>query len=102
MMQRRTYYVYILTNPGKTTLYVGVTNNLTIRLSEHMSGKGTKRAFSGRYYCYNLVYYEGHQYILEAIGREKQIKRWSRRKKEKLISSMNPDWATLNPLFFID
>ncbi len=97
-MSRRdyTFYVYILTNPTKTTLYVGFTNSLTRRLGQHRNNKGQFKTFAGRYHCYNLIYYEIFQYVNEAIAREKQIKRWSRAKKEALINTKNPNWHSLN------
>lgn len=90
------YFVYILTNPEKTVLYTGVTNNLEIRLGEHYFNRGQKKTFAGKYYCYNLIYYEEFQYINDAIAREKEIKGWSRAKKENLIRTKNPDWTFLN------
>jgi|SRR6185503_10846097 len=90
------FYVYITTNPVKTVLYVGVTNDITRRLSEHFENKGNKRTFAGKYYCYNLVYYEHYTHIDHAIEREKEIKKWRREKKDALIASTNPDWRFLN------
>jgi len=94
------YFIYILTNPGKTTLYVGVTNNLTRRIKEHTENKGKFKTFAGRHYCNQLIYYEQFKYINNAIAREKQIKRWSRKKKENLIATMNPKWSILNAQFY--
>lgn len=74
-------------------LYVGVTNDPFRRALEHK--QKLNNGFSKRYNVDNLVYYEHHQYILNAIEREKQIKRWSRKKKVKLIKSINPEWADL-------
>lgn len=92
----RKYFVYILTNKHKTVLYVGVTNNLARRLGEHKNGVSvTSRHFTGRYSCIHLVYWEQHTSILKAIAREKQIKRWSRIKKERLINMLNPGWNFL-------
>ncbi|GAB3203785.1 putative endonuclease [Pontibacter aydingkolensis] len=90
------YFVYITTNPRKTTLYVGVTNDLPRRLHEHFMNCGNSATFAGKYYCYNLVYYERHTRIGHAIEREKEIKKWSRSKKEELIESINPFWEFLN------
>ncbi len=92
----RTYFVYILTNSNKTVLYTGMTNNLGARLIEHYLNKGRKQTFAGRYFCYNLVYYEMHSKPMDAIEREKEIKDWNREKKEALIRQMNPDWTFLN------
>ncbi|MFN8236809.1 MAG: GIY-YIG nuclease family protein [Chitinophagales bacterium] len=91
----KNYYVYITTNPGRTVLYVGVTNNLSRRLSEHRENRSTNKTFTGRYYCYNLIYYEHFHNIRAAISREKEIKKWSRYKKESLINGLNPKWDTI-------
>ena len=90
------YYVYIVTNKIKTVLYIGVTNHLEQRIIEHYLDRGTKKSFTGKYNCHLLLYYESFIYIDEAIDREKQLKKWSRKKKEDLISSFNPQWLTLN------
>ena|SRR5690606_5117241 len=89
------YYTYILTNFTKTVLYTGVTNNLKIRLFEHKTSLN-KKAFTSRYKCFYLIYWERHQYIQYAIEREKEIKGWTREKKEKLINEFNPNWKFLN------
>ena len=90
------YFIYIITNPRKTTLYVGVTNNLESRLTEHFVNRGNPKSFAGKYYCHYLIYFEDFEDINQAIDREKQLKRWSRKKKERLISSVNPEWRFLN------
>ena len=90
------YFVYIVTNPNKTTLYTGVTNNLPARIVEHWENRNKPESFAGRYFCYNLIYYETFQYIQKAIAREKEIKKWNRTKKEALIQTKNPDWLFLN------
>lgn len=90
------FYVYITTNPEKTVLYIGVTNDLARRLTEHQENKGNVSTFAGKYYCYNLVYYEHFSRIEHAIAREKEIKKWSRHKKTKLIESTNLEWRFLN------
>lgn len=89
------YYIYILTNRQKSVLYVGVTNSLEGRLLEHRNGHGS--AFTKRYNCHFLVYYERYQYVGKAIAREKEIKGWSRKKKEDLNAEMNPEWCFLDP-----
>lgn len=81
------YCIYITTNPGKTVLYIGVTNDLKRRLFEHYENKGNKETFAGKYNCYHLVYYEHFVSVNEAIKREKELKGWSRKKKEALIKS---------------
>ena len=88
--------MYITTNPVKTVLYIGVTNDLTRRLQEHTENKGNKSSFAAKYYCHNLVYYEHFSDINYAIAREKELKTWSRAKKSALIASTNPDWKFLN------
>ena len=94
------YYTYILTNQRKTVLYTGVTNNLIRRISEHYLQKGNMQSFTGRYNCHNLVYYEEHIFITDAIAREKIIKNWPRAWKENLIASENPEWVFLNNTLF--
>ena len=94
-MSLNNYYVYITTNPGRTVLYTGVTNELRKRVTAHRENKGDKKTFAGRYYCYNLVYYEHFPNIKQAIQREKEIKNMSRKKKEELIAGMNPKWNFL-------
>ena len=86
--------VYILTNKNYTTLYVGVTSHLQLRLEEHKSEKYSN-SFTSRYDLDKLVYYELFHRIEEAILREKQIKGGSRQKKEDMIRSMNPQWQDL-------
>lgn len=89
------YYVYILTNKNKTTLYIGVTNDLKRRLYEHRHNDD-KSSFTKRYNCFYLIYFEYFNGINEAIDREKQLKGWKRNKKENLIYDFNPDWKFLN------
>lgn len=91
------YYVYILTNRNKTVLYTGVTNNLVDRLRFHREDANiNKKAFTSKYKCFYLIYFEHFSEIESAIKREKEIKGWLRIKKEKLISEFNPDWKFLN------
>lgn len=84
----RSYYVYIMTNPSRTTLYVGVTNDIVRRVWEHQT-KQTE-GFTKKYNCVCLLYYEEAGNLLVAIEREKQIKGWTRGKKEALIDTLNP------------
>ncbi len=93
------YYVYITTNISRTTLYLGITNDLSRRLIEHFENRGKPKTFAGRYFCYNLIYYEEYTSVDMAISREKEIKRWRREKKEALINMQNPDWLFLNSGF---
>lgn len=91
------YYVYILTNKTKTVLYTGVTNELKDRIRFHKENTNLNRnAFTSKYKCFYLIYYEHFNYINDAIKKEKQIKGWLRIKKEKLINEFNPDRKFLN------
>lgn len=90
------FYTYITTNPGRTTLYIGMTNDLQERLEEHYDNRGDSETFAGRYYCYKLIYYEVYRTPWEAIDREKELKKWNRDKKEGLINTANPNWNFLN------
>ena len=87
--------MYITTNPAKTVLYVGVTNSLSIRMQQHFENRGTRKSFAGRFYCYNLIYWERFDRPMDAIDREKEVKKWNRKKKEALINTLNPRWLTL-------
>jgi len=93
IMGDKIYYVYILTNLHKTTLYTGVTNNLLRRVDEHKRGEGG--IFSRKYHLDRLVYYEIYLDVRVAIDREKQIKGGSRSTKIKLINLINPDWRDI-------
>lgn len=98
-MRKHEYFVYITTNPKKTVLYIGITNSLSRRLKEHYDNRGKPETYAGKYYCYNLVFYEQFKYVNDAIAREKQLKKWSRKKKEWLIEMKNPEWVFLNDEF---
>ena len=80
------YYVYILANTHKTVLYTGVTRDLVRRVYEHKYHLD-KNSFTARYNVELLVYYESTSDVEAAIEREKQIKGWNRKRKEKLIAS---------------
>jgi putative endonuclease len=84
-------YVYILTNKTKSTVYVGVTSDLKKRLSEHKTKKYLD-SFTSKYNLDILVYYEVIEGQLQAIAREKQIKKYSRQKKNDLVIRRNPNW----------
>jgi putative endonuclease len=90
------YCVYLLTNPKRTVLYTGVTNDLERRLYEHAQGLGNAGKFTGRYQCNLLVYFEICADAQQAIVPEKEIKGWSRAKKEALITTLNPDWKPID------
>ena len=87
------YYVYIMTNPTRTVLYTGVTNDLRKRVYQHR--EKLVDGFTNRYNINKLVFYEVTQDVKSAIEREKQIKGGSRTKKIALINAMNPEWDDL-------
>jgi putative endonuclease len=86
-MKRRSYCVYIIASKSRV-LYIGVTNNLDRRVFEHKNG--IIDGFSKEYRCHRLVYNEMFDDVHKAIGREKQLKRWSRVKKVSFIEQLNP------------
>lgn len=88
-----TYFTYILTNKNHTVLYTGVTNDLSRRCYEHKNK--LIKGFTEKYNVEELVYFELFDYVELAINREKQIKGYSRKKKEDLINKMNPEWIDL-------
>jgi putative endonuclease len=88
------YYVYILANRFRGTLYVGVTNDLGRRVGEHKGG--VVPGFTKTYKIDRLVYTEEYASILEARARERVLKRWRREWKFKLIEDINPDWHDLS------
>ena len=83
------YYTYILSSHNNSTLYIGVTNDLERRVSDHRSG--LIPGFTQKYHCHKLVYFEEYSDINQAIEREKQLKHWSRVKKDGLIDTANPE-----------
>ena len=87
----KTYFVYIMTNQGRTTLYTGVTNSLVRRVSQHR--QGDVPGFTHRYNINRLMHYESFNDIRDAIARERQIKGWSRAKKDALIGGSNAKWT---------
>ena len=87
------YFVYILTNKRNGTLYIGVTNDIMRRTKEHKDHINS--GFTKRYNVTRLVYFEMHSSILEAIKREKQMKKWKRQWKIELIENKNPEWKDL-------
>ena len=91
-----TNYVNILASGRHGTLYIGVTNNLGIRLEQHHSGRGSE--FVKKYGMHRLVHVETFASPIEAIAREKQLKNWHRDWKTRLIEENNPDWSDLSAL----
>lgn len=88
------YYVYILSNWNDSVVYVGVTNDLPRRLYEHKNGLAD--GFTKKYNVHKLVFYECTNDVYSAISREKQLKNWSRSKKNILIERVNPRWPDLS------
>ena len=92
-MNQKQPAVYIVTNQQNGTLYTGVTSNLIKRVYEHKNG--LIDGFTKNHDCKKLVYYEIHETMESAIAREKQIKKYTRKKKLKLIEAVNLQWADL-------
>ena len=88
------YFVYILANKTNVAIYTGITNNLERRLWEHRNHVDPN-SYTARYNIDKLVYYEATSSAEAAISREKQIKSWSRKKKNQLIERKNPMWEDL-------
>ncbi|KTD01779.1 GIY-YIG nuclease family protein [Fluoribacter gormanii] len=97
-MEEKQYYVNLLASKKYGTLYVGVTSNLAQRIYQHQ--KGLLQGFTKKYNVHQLVYYEIHSDVYEAITREKQIKKWNRQWKINLIEQNNPQWLNLNKELF--
>ena len=96
-VRERCYYVYMLTSSSRRALYTGVTNNIYSRHPQHLdAGEDT---FVGRYKAFRLVYVEVFYDVRNAIRREKEIKGWTRVKKNALIRSVNPGWKDLSADF---
>ncbi|AXS39475.1 GIY-YIG nuclease family protein [Breoghania sp. L-A4] len=95
MVRSHDYFTYILASKIGGTLYVGVTNDLIRRVSEHR--EGTASRFTAKYGVHRLVFFEHHTSVDQAIAREKQIKRWKRAWKIQLIEARNPNWDDLYP-----
>ncbi|MGD9839702.1 MAG: GIY-YIG nuclease family protein [Afipia sp.] len=90
------FHVYILASQRNGTLYIGVTNNVAARLELHRLGHGSE--FVKRYRVYSLVYAESYARAEEAIQREKQMKKWNRVWKTRLIEQDNPEWRDLSDM----
>ena len=91
------YYVYMMTNKYQNVLYTGVTNDLIRRVYEHRNHL-LKDSFTARYHITKLVYFEMTNDVNSAITREKQIKSWSRARKNSLVESQNPTWEDQYPM----
>jgi putative endonuclease len=92
-MTAKRFFLYILANRPKGVLYVGVTNDLVRRVSEHK--RKYVPGFTANYGANKLVYFEEYASVLEARARERSLKRWRRAWKFELIEKMNPDWLDL-------
>ena len=88
------YYVYILADKFNKTIYTGITNNLVRRVYEHKHNFDGD-CFTARYSVHKLVYFEATSDVYSAIEREKQIKSWSRKRKNDLVVTQNPTWSEL-------
>jgi putative endonuclease len=88
------FYTYILTTNKNTALYIGVTSDLSHRMNQHI--KGTYNGFTKKYHVNKLVYFEMYDYVLDAITREKRLKKWKREWKTKLIEKTNPEWRDMS------
>lgn len=94
-MDSHRYYVYILTNVLQSVLCIGVTNDIARRLHEHKTH--AVPGFTDRYNVTKLVYVKEYPQVEDAIRREKQLKKWSRAKKEALINAENAAWEEIEP-----
>ncbi|MGO1469685.1 MAG: GIY-YIG nuclease family protein [Tissierella sp.] len=91
------YYVYMITNWNNKVLYTGITNNLERRIYEHKNK--LIKGFTSKYNINKLVYFDYTEDVNSAIMKEKQIKGWIRKKKDKLVESINPGWKDLSEKF---
>jgi len=98
MYQEKLSYVYIMASGKNGTLYIGITSNLQDRVCKHK--QGLLGGFTKKYNIKNLVYHEVFGDIKEAIVREKQLKKWKRNWKIKLIEKDNPGWEDLSDKLF--
>ncbi len=89
------YFVYLMASKPNGTLYCGVTNDIAMRALDHAEGRGG--TFTRKYRVTRLVWFEQHQYVDQAIAREKIIKKWRRAEKIALIEADNPHWSDLGP-----
>jgi len=87
------YSVYIVCSRTRV-LYIGITSDLQHRIWQHKNG--TFEGFTKKYNCHYLVYFERYDNVFRAIGREKELKRWTRAKKIALIDPTNPRWKDLS------
>lgn len=98
MKREQIDYVYIMASGKNGTLYIGVTSDIVTRVSQHK--QGTYDGFTKKYKVDKLVYYETHGSIVNAIKKEKQMKKWNREWKIRLIEEKNAEWRDLYEDFF--
>jgi putative endonuclease len=91
-MEKR-FYIYILANRPRGSIYIGMTNDLVRRVWQHKEGQAN--GFTKRYWIKRLVYFEAHATAENAIEREKRLKRWRRAWKDDLVECANPMWRDL-------
>ena len=96
-MTEKAYYVYLLANWNNKVMYVGISNNLERRIYEHK--EKVVKGFTEKYNVNKLVYFEQTSDIVEALNREKEIKKWRREKKNRLVVNTNPLWRDLSEDF---
>ena len=94
-IMERNPYVYMLASKPNGTLYIGVTSDLVKRIWQHKNGYID--GFTKKYKVHDLVRYEQHEDMSSAILREKQLKKWKRDWKIRLIKALNPKWDDLYP-----
>ena len=94
------YFIYMLTNWSNQVMYIGVTNDLIRRVYEHKHK--LVGGFTARYNLNKLVYFEEISEVMIAIAREKEIKKWRREKKNRLVDGVNPKWIDLSQEWYED
>ncbi len=94
----RWYYVYVMQSSSRRALYIGVTSDLEKRVWQHKTGM--IEGFTAQYNAHRLVYFERFSTVQRAIAREKQLKRWTRAKKNWLVQTANPEWKDFSAEWF--
>ena len=96
-MASESYYIYILVNKDNNVMYIGITNNLHRRLREHRNEE--TEGFTKKYHLHKLVYFEKFSSPQAAIKREKEIKGWTRKRKNDRVTQYNPKWEDQSESF---
>ncbi|CAA9232825.1 MAG: hypothetical protein AVDCRST_MAG42-1224 [uncultured Chthoniobacterales bacterium] len=94
----KTFFVYMMTNRSRVVLYIGITSSLERRVYQHQQGE--IEGFTKRHNLNHLVFYESYDDPRDAIAREKQLKGWTRAKKNALVETLNPKWTDLSATLF--